>query len=157
MKRISEFINEKLKITSTRNIPSVDEFINAYDKYVLTSECLEFWFPSLDSIGKVKATDPNSIVKLPEYKIIGNEPFLDLSANKPFKYPKDTIYLYYIDLYLADNKSLFSIHYIPKEGLNSDNMKTRRYFDVYAEDLVDILGEDIYKETYNYLMNYEKN
>lgn len=157
MKRISEFINEKLKITSTRNIPSSDDFVNAFDKYIWKSESLEFYFSMLDSIGKIQATNPNSIVKLPEYKIKGNESFLDLKVNKFFKYPEDTIYLYYIGLYLDGNKYLFHINYIPKEGLNYDNMKTRRYFDVYAEDLVNILGEDIYKETYNYFEHYEKN
>ena len=157
MKGLTQHILEKLKITSTHNIPGVDEFINAFDKYIWKNELTEFKFTELDSIGKVKATDPNSIVKLPEYKIIGTENFLDIKANKFFKYPQDTIYLYYIDLYLDGDKHLFSIHYIPKEGLNSDNMKTRRYFDVYPEDLVDILGEDIYVETYNYLEQYEKN
>lgn len=157
MKAITSFINEKLKLTSTHNIPNINEFINAFDKYIWKSESLEFHFSMLDSIGKIQATNPNSIVKLPEYKIIGNESFLDLPDNKFFKYPQDTIYLYYIDLYLDGNKHLFSIHYIPKEGLNYDNLKTRRHFDVYPEDLINILGEDIYIETYNYLEHYEKN
>jgi hypothetical protein len=157
MKSFKQHILEKLKIASTHNIPSSDDFVNAFDKYIWKSESLEFYFSMLDSIGKIQATNPNSIVKLPEYKIIGNESFLDLNANKFFKYPEDTIYLYYIDLYLDGNKHLFSIHYIPKEGLNYDNMKTRRYFDVYPEDLPNILGEDIYKETYNYLEHYAKN
>lgn len=157
MKALTQHIFEKLKITSTRNIPNVDEFINAFDKYIWKSESFEFYLSMLDSIGKVRATDPNSIIKLPEYKIMGNESFLDLHDNKFFKYPEDTIYIYYISLYLDGDKHLFHINYIPKEGLNYDNLKTRRYFDVYPEDLVDILGEDIYKETYNYLEHYEKN
>lgn len=156
MRRINEFINEKLKISSTRNVPTIEQFINAFDKYFDITELFAFWLPELDSIGKVKASDPNSIVKLPEYKIIGTENFLDLRDNKYFKYPEDIIYLYYIELiYLEDDKYLFTIHYIPKEGLNHDNIKTRRYFTVNPEDLVNILGEDIYIETYEYLENYK--
>ena len=158
MKRISKFINEKLKITSTRNIPGVGKFIWAFKNYITASESFEFYFSMLDSIGKIQATDPNSIVKLPEYKLIGDEPFFDLPANKFFKYPQDTIYLYFIELLIDDAQYLFRINYIPKEGLNRDNMmKDRRYFEVYPEDLVNIIGEDIYIETYNYFEQYEKN
>jgi len=144
-----------LKVSSKHNLPSIEQFINAFDKYVNNSESIEFKFSLLDSIGKVKASNPNSIVKLPKYKIIGTENFLDLKDNKIFKYPKDTIYLYYIDLYYDGNQYLFNIHYIPKEGLNYDNLKTRRYFAVYPEDLPNVLGEDIYIETYEYLENYK--
>jgi hypothetical protein len=158
MKSFKQHIFEKLKIASTHNIPSADEFIKTFDKYITASESFEFYLSMLDSIGKVRAADPNSIVKLPEYKITSDESFFDLPANKFFKYPEDTIYIYYIELLLDGKQYLFRINYIPKEGLNRDNMmKDRRYFEVYPEDLVNVLGEDIYKETYNYLEHYEKN
>ena len=157
MKGLTQHILEKLKVSSKYIIPTAEQFINAFNKYVGIKEAFEFWLPELDSIGKVKATDPNSIVKLPKYKILGTENFLDLTDNKFFKYPQDTVYLYYLDLYLDGDQYLFSVHYIPKEGLNSDNVKTRRNFSVYPEDLINVLGEDIYIETYEYLEHYEKN
>ena len=158
MRRINEFINEKLKVSSKYIIPTIEQFINVFDKYFDISESFAFWLPELDSIGKVKASDPNSIVKLPKYKIIGTENFLNLADNNFFKYPEDIIYLYYIELvYLEDDKYLFTIHYIPKEGLNRDNIKTRRNFAVYPEDLINVLGEDIFIETYEYLEHYKKN
>lgn len=156
MKRINAFIIEKLKVSSKRNIPTTEQFITAYDKYVGVCETFTFWLSELDSIGKIKPTEPNSIRKLPEYKIIGTENFLDLKDNKFFKYPKDTIYLYYFELSYLDNyKYVFNIHYIPKEGLNNDNLRTRRYFSIYLEDLIDIIGEDIYIEIYDYMQNYK--
>ena len=158
MKSFKQHILEKLKVSSKRNIPGVGKFIYAFKRYISASESFEFYLSMLDSIGKVRATDPNSIVKLPEYKLIGDEEFFDLPANKTFKYPQDTIYIYFIELLLDNAQYLFRINYIPKEGLNRDNMmKDRRYFEVYPEDLVNILGEDIYIETYNYLEHYEKN
>lgn len=47
----------------------------------------------------------------------------------------------------------FVLYYLQQDGLTWKNAKRRKYFHIYKEDLIDIIGEDKYLEIYEYLKN----
>ena len=159
MKRISEFINEKLKVSSRKVIPSIDTFIEAFGKYIDETE-RPFTFSDLESCKNYDDTEPKTFINvLPPYEFTHDEEFLNLSGNKYFVIPKGTIYICAIDMFKDLNLDdyCFTLYYLPKNGLTAANFKQRRNFDIFKDDLVEIIGEDKYLEIYNYIKLYEKN
>ena len=51
----------------------------------------------------------------------------------------------------------FTLYYLPKDGLTRANFKQNRNFDIFKDDLIEIIGKDKYLELYDYLEHYEKN
>lgn len=49
----------------------------------------------------------------------------------------------------------FTVYYLPKDGLNMSNFTRRRNFDIFKDDLVEIIGENKYLEIYDYVKNYK--
>lgn len=159
MKGLSQHILEKLKVSNRKYIiPSIDEFIKEFEKYLDRSEQTFFSFRYLEPYKNYNAAYPKTFINvLPSYKFTHNEEFLDLPSNRGFGIPKDNIYINGIDMFKAGTKNSddyrFTIHYLPEIGLNQSNLRQHRYFYISKEDLIDIIGEDKYLEIYEYLKN----
>jgi len=161
MKSIRQHILEKLRVSKRKLIPSIDAFIEAFGKYINKTE-RSFDFNVLESCKNYIAAEPKTFINvLPSYEFTSNEEFLTLPGNKYFVIPKGTVYIYAIDMFKDSIQNLddynFTIYYLPKIGLTAANFKQRRSFNIFKDNLVDIIGEDIYLELYNYLEHYEKN
>jgi hypothetical protein len=161
MKRISEFINEKLKVSSHNIIPSIDAFIKEFGKYINKTE-RAFSFKNLESCKDYNSNEPETFINiLPSYEFTHDEEFLTLPGNRYFVIPKGTVYIYSIDMFKDNTQNLadyyFTLYYLDKDGLNSNNFQQRRNFDIFKDDLIEIIGEDKYLELYDYLERYEKN
>lgn len=158
MKRISEFIIEKLKVSNAHNLPSIDDFVNMFLEYINQSNDKEIRFRYLESCKDFKADDPETFVNvLPAYRFKGNEEFLHLRSNKRFAVPKGTIYTVCIELYKdkLDQNYYFTVFYLPESGMDKGTFSGRHWFDIYTDDLVEIIGEDKYLEIYDYMKNYK--
>ena len=159
MKGLSQHILEKLKVSNRKYIiPSIDEFIKEFEKYLDRSEQTFFSFRYLEPYKNYNAAYPKTFINvLPSYKFTHNEEFLDLPSNRGFGIPKDNIYINGIDMFKAGTENpddyRFTIHYLPEIGLNQSNLRQHRYFYISKEDLIDIIGEDKYLEIYEYLKN----
>ena len=159
MKGLSQHILEKLKVSNRKYIiPSIDEFIKEFEKYLDRSEQTFFSFRYLEPYKNYNAAYPKTFINvLPSYKFTHNEEFLDLPSNRGFGIPKDNIYINGIDMFKAGTKNSddyrFTIHYLPEIGLNQSNLRQHRYFYISKEDLIDSIGEDKYLEIYEYLKN----
>ena len=159
MKGLSQHILEKLKVSNRKYIiPSIDEFIKEFEKYLDRSEQAFFSFRYLEPYKNYNAAYPKTFINvLPSYKFTHNEEFLDLPSNRGFGIPKDNIYINGIAMFKAGTKNSddyrFTIHYLPEIGLNQSNLRQHRYFYISKEDLIDIIGEDKYLEIYEYLKN----
>ena len=159
MKGLSQHILEKLKVSNRKYIiPSIDEFIKEFEKYLDRSEQTFFSFRYLEPYKNYNAAYPKTFINvLPSYKFTHNEEFLDLPSNRGFGIPKDNIYINGIDMFKAGTKNSddyrFTIHYLPEIGLNQSNLRQHRYFYISKEDLINIIGEDKYLEIYEYLKN----
>ena len=159
MKGLSQHILEKLKVSNRKYIiPSIDEFIKEFEKYLDRSEQTFFSFRYLEPYKNYNAAYPKTFINvLPSYKFTHNEEFLDLPSNRGFGIPKDNIYINGIDMFKAGTENSddyrFTIHYLPEIGLNQSNLRQHRYFYISKEDLIDIIGEDKYLEIYEYLKN----
>lgn len=152
MKRISEFINEKLKVSSHNIIPSIDAFIKEFGKYINKTE-RAFSFKNLESCKDYNSNEPETFINiLPSYEFTYDEEFLTLPGNRYFVIPKGTIYIYSIDMFKDLNLDdyCFTLYYLDKDGLNSNNFQQRRNFDIFKDDLIEIIGKDKYLEIYNY-------
>ena len=157
MKGLSQHILEKLKVSKNNGIPSIDEFIKEFEKYLDRSE-QPFSFRYLESYKDYNASAPKTFINiLPPYKFTRNEEFLNLLSNRGFDIPKDTIYINGINMFKVGTERSddyrFTIHYLPEIGLNASNLRQKRYFYISKEDLIDIIGEDKYLEIYEYLKN----
>ena len=157
MKGLKQHILEKLKVSSNNGIPSIDEFIKEFEKYMGELE-RPFAFSQLESCEGYNIYDAETFIKvLPPYKFTGYEEFLNLLSNRGFDIPKDTIYINGIDMFKVGTERSddyrFAIHYLPEIGLNASNLRHKRYFYISKEDLIDIIGEDKYLEIYEYLKN----
>ena len=157
MKDLKHHILEKLKVSSRKYIPSIDSFIKEFEKYMDRSE-RAFSFRLLESCKDYHAADPKTFINvLPAYDFTGNEYFLNLPGNSDFVIPKDTIYINGINMFKDNIQNIddyyFSLYYLHKDGLTSENLKRRRYFHIFKDDFVDIIGEDKYLEIYEYLKN----
>ena len=157
MKALKQHILEKLKVSSNNVIPSIDEFIKEFEKYMGTLE-RPLAFSQLESCKGYNIHDPETFIKvLPPYKFTGNEEFLNLISNRGFDIPKGTIYINGINMFKVGTEKSddyrFTIHYLPEIGLNASNLRHKRYFYISKEDLIDIIGEDKYLEIYEYLKN----
>ena len=154
---IKQHILEKLKVSSNNGIPSIDEFIKEFEKYMDRSE-RPLGFSQLESCEGYDIYDPETFIKvLPPYKFTGDEEFLNLLSNRGFDIPKDTIYINGINMFKVGTEKSddyrFIIHYLPEIGVNASNLRHKRYFYISKEDLIDIIGEDKYLEIYEYLKN----
>lgn len=161
MRRINEFINEKLRVSSSKVMPYIDAFIEAFGKYINKTE-RGFGFSMLESCKGYNATEPETFIDvLPSYEFTGNEEFLTLPGNRYFVVPKGTIYISAIDMFKDSTQNLddyyFTLYYLPKVGLTPANFQQRHNFDIFKDDLIEIIGEDKYLEIYEYLEHYEKN
>ena len=157
MKELKQHILEKLKVFRHKDIPSIDAFIEEFGKYIDRSE-RAFSFRLLESCKDYHAADPKTFINvLPAYDFTGNEDFLNLPGNSDFVIPKGTIYIKAIDMFKDNIQNIddyyFSLYYLHKDGLTSENLRRRRYFHIFKDDVVDIIGEDIYLEIYQYLKN----
>ena len=157
MKELKQHILEKLKVSRNNAIPSIDEFIKEFEKYMGELE-RPFAFSQLESCEGYNIHDPETFINvLPSYKFTHNEEFLNLLSNRGFDIPKDTIYINGINMFKVGTERSddyrFAIHYLPEIGLNPSNSWHKRYFYIRKEDLIDIIGEDKYLEIYEYLKN----
>lgn len=161
MKSIRQHILEKLKVSTRKDIPSLDVFIEAFGNYIdMTEQPLNFGV--LESCKNYIAAEPKTFINvLPSYEFTHDEEFLTLPGNKYFVIPKGTIYICAIDMFKDSTQNLddyyFTLYYLSKLGLTSANFKQRHNFDIFKDDLVEIIGEDKYLEIYNYVKQYEKN
>lgn len=156
MKGLTQHILEKLKVSSKRNLPSIEEFVSVFNKYYDKTFEEKVNFQSLESIGKIDWENPkNYIHLLPEYKIKGNEDFLKLPYNKHIQMPTDSVYIYLLKLCGTTNDPYFMVRYAPSGGMNSENLSSlgTRNFYINPEDVIDVIGEDIYLEIYKWLLN----
>lgn len=156
MKGLSQHILEKLKVSSKRNLPSIDEFVSAFKEYYYKTFEEKVNFQSLESIGKIDWENPKNYIHiLPEYKIKGNEDFLKLPDNKSIKIPTDSVYIYVLIICNIKTNTHFMVRYAPGAGMNSKNLSSlgTRNFYINPEDLIDIIGEDLYLEIYKWLLN----
>jgi len=161
MKSIRQHILEKLKVSSKHNLPSIDAFIETFGKYINRTE-RDFNFRVLESCKNYDSTDPKTFINvLPSYEFTGNEEFLNLPTNKYIVIPKGTVYICSIDMFKNSTQNsddyCFTLYYLPKVGLTAANFKQPRNFDIFKDDLVEIIGENTYLELYDYLERYEKN
>ena len=157
MKKISEFIIEKLKISSHKDIPSIDAFIEEFGNYINKIEH-PVSLNVLESCKYCEAGEPKTFINvLPSYEFNGNEEFLNLPGNKNFVIPEGTIYICAIDMFHGGTGYVddyyFILYYLPKDGLNRANFKQRRNFNIFKDDLIEIIGKDIYLELYKWLLN----
>ena len=157
MKGLSQHILEKFKVSSRNYIPSIDTFVKEFEKYMDRSE-RAFSFRYLESCKDYHAVDPKTFIDvLPSYKFTRNEEFLTLPGNSDFVIPNDTIYIRAIDMFKDNIQNTddyyFVLYYLHQDGLTWKNAKRRKYFHIYKEDLIDIIGEDKYLEIYEYLKN----
>lgn len=158
MKALTQHILEKLKVSSKRDLPSINDFTNMFLEYINQSEDTEIRFRYLESCKDFNADEPETFVNvLPSYRFTGDEEFLQLYSNKKFVVPKSTIYIVGIDLYKDkfDQDYYFTVYFIPESGLSKATFKERHWFTIYKDDLIEIIGEDIYLETYDYMKNYK--
>lgn len=158
MKRINEFITEKLKVSPKYNLPSIDDFINMFLEYINQSNNTDIRFRYLESCKDFRGDEPETFVNvLPTYKFNGNEEFLHLRGNKRFVVPKGTIYIVGIDLFKdkLDQDYYFTVYFLPEGGIDNATLNARHWFNIYKDDLIDIIGEDIYLEIYDYMKNYK--
>lgn len=156
MKGLSQHILEKLKVSSKRNLPSIEEFVSAFKEYYYKTFEEKVNFQSLESIGKIDWENPKNYIHiLPEYKIKGNEDFLKLPDNKSIKIPTDSVYIYVLIICNITTNPHFMVRYATGAGMNSKNLSSlgTRNFYINPEDLIDIIGEDLYVEIYNWLLN----
>lgn len=156
MKGLSQHILEKLKVSSKRNLPSIDEFVSAFKEYYYKTFEEKVNFQSLESIGKIDWENPKNYIHiLPEYKIKGNEDFLKIPDNKFIKMPTDKVYLYLLELCGIKTDPYFMVRYAPSGGMNNKNLSSlgTRNFYINPDDVIDIIGEDIYLEIYKWLLN----
>lgn len=159
MKSIRQHILEKLKVSTRKVIPSIDAFVEAFGKYIDKTE-RDFSFRALESCKNCDAMEPKTFINvLPSYKFTHDEEFLTLPGNKYFVIPKSTIYISSIDMFKDSTQNLddyyFTLYFLPKGGITNANFKQRRNFDIFKDDLVDIIGEDKYLEIYDYMKNYK--
>lgn len=155
MKGLTQHILEKLKVSSKRNLPSIEEFIDVFNKYYDKTFNEKVNFQSLESIGKIDWENPKTYIHiLPEYKIKGNEDFLKLPYNKSIKMPTDSVYIYLLKI-CGTNDPYFMVRYAPSSGMNIENLSSlgTRNFYINPEDVIDIIGEDLYLEIYKWLLN----
>ena len=157
MKELKQHILEKLKVSRNNAIPSIDEFIKEFEKYMGILE-RPLAFSQLESCEGYDIHDPETFINvLPPYKFTGYEEFLNLPSNRGFDIPKGTIYINGINIFKVGTERSddyrFTIHYLPETGLNASNLRHKRYFYISKEDLIDIIGEDKYLEIYEYLKN----
>lgn len=155
MKRINTYISEKLKVSSKRDLPSIEEFIVVFNKYYDKTFEEKVNFQSLESIGKIDWENPQNYIHiLPEYKIKGNEDFLKLPYNKFIKMPTDSVYIYVLQI-CGNTDTYFMVRYAPSCGMNSKNLSSLGTRNIYInpEDVIDIIGEDLYLEIYKWLLN----
>jgi hypothetical protein len=155
MKRINTYISEKLKISSKTDLPSIEEFIAVFNKYYDKTFNEKVNFQDLESIGRIDFENPQNYIHiLPEYKIKGNEDFLKLPYNKFIKMPTDSVYIYVLQI-CGNTDTYFMVRYAPSCGINSKNLSSlgRRNIYINPEDVIDIIGEDLYLEIYKYLLN----
>ena len=155
MKRINTYISEKLKISSKLDLPSMEEFIDVFNKYYDKTFNEKVNFQDLESIGKIDWENAQNYIHiLPEYKIKGNEDFLKLPYNKFINMPTDSVYIYVLQI-CGNTDTYFMIRYAPSCGMNSKDWASlgRRNFYINPEDVLDIIGEDLYLEIYKWLLN----
>ena len=157
MKGLKQHILEKLKVSRNNAIPSIDEFIKEFEKYMDGSE-RPISFSQLESCKGYDIHKPETFINvLPPYNFTGAEDFLNLLSNRGFDIPKDTIYINGINMFKVGTENSddyrFTIHYLPEIGLIPSNSWHKRYFYIRKEDLIDIIGEDKYLEIYEYLKN----
>ena len=155
MKSFKQHIFEKLKISSNHNLPSIEEFIDVFNKYYDKTFNEKVNFQDLESIGSIDFANPQNYIHiLPEYKIKGNEDFLNLRYNKFINMPTDSVYIYVLQI-CGDTNPYFMVRYAPSCGMNSKNLSSlgRRNFYINPEDVIDIIGEDLYLEIYKWLLN----
>lgn len=155
MKSFKQHIFEKLKISSNHNLPSIEEFIDVFNKYYDKTFNEKVNFQDLESIGSIDFANPQNYIHiLPEYKIKGNEDFLNLRYNKFINMPTDSVYIYVLQI-CGDNDPYFMVRYAPSGGMNRKNLSklgTRNMY-IKPEDVIDIIGEDLYLEIYKWLLN----
>ena len=158
MKAITSFINEKLKVSSHKDIPSIDVFIEEFGKYINKTE-RGFSFKDLESCKDYNATEPKTFINvLPSYEFNGNEEFLNLPGNRrDFVIPTGTVYIRGIDMFHGGTGYVddyyFILEYLPEDGLTTANFKQRRSFNIFKDDLIEIIGKDIYLELYKCILN----
>lgn len=159
MKSIRQHILEKLKVSTGKDIPSIDAFIEEFGKYIDRTE-RQLDFRVLESCKNYIPGEPKTFINvLPAYEFSGNEEFLNLPGNKHFVIPKGTVYIYAIDMFKDSTQHsddyYFTVYYLPKDGLNMSNFTRRRDFDIFKDDLVEIIGENKYLEIFDYIKNYK--
>lgn len=155
MKALSQHILEKLKISSKLTLPSIEEFIAVFNKYYDKTFNEKVNFQDLESIGSIDWENPQNYIHiLPEYKIKGDEDFLKLPYNKFIKMPTDSVYIYVLQI-CGNTDTYFMVRYAPSCGMNVKNLSSlgRRNFYINPEDVIDIIGEDLYLEIYEWLLN----
>lgn len=155
MKSINNFILEKLKVSSKRNLPSIDDFCNRFLQYIHKNAKTSIRFLDLDVFNSFDIDKPETFDILPTYEFTGHEKFLNMQSNRFVHIPEGIIYLISIDMFL-EKDYYFSLHYILEGGLYSMDFQHPYYFDVSKEDLLEVIGEDTYLELYDYLEQYEK-
>ena len=135
MRRISDFITEKLKVTVKSYNITLEEFINAFKDYTVKRQ-LRHTVINLNDIFNV-FNDFRKYPKILDYNgdytdadVIG-EPIVQLGYFFDEILNKDTLYIYY-----------------GRYG-GTINFET-------TEELNDVFGEDVLNKIYNYLQQYEK-
>lgn len=156
MKGLTQHILEKLKISSKRNLPSINAFCNRFLQYIHKNAKTSIRFLDLDVFNSFDLDKPETFDILPSYEFTGHEKFLNMQSNRNRHIPEGTIYLVSIDMFL-EKDYYFSLHYILPGGLDVMDFQHPYYFDVSKEDLLEVIGEDTYLELYDYLEQYEKN
>ena len=158
MKGLTQHILEKLKVSSKRNLPSIDDFCDIFFQYIQSERKTSIKFLDLDVCKGFDLDNPETFDILPSYEFTGHEKFLYMSNNRGIYIPKGTIYLTNIDMYLTSSKDdyYFSFHYLLEGGLAIMDFKQPYNFRIRKEDLLDVISEDLYLELYDYLKQYEK-
>lgn len=156
MKHINTYILEKLKISSKRNLPSINDFCNRFFQYIHSKRKTDINFLDLPLYKNFDIDKPESYNVLPSYEFSGNESFLKMKNNRDIHIPEGTIYLISIGMFY-DRDYYFRVDYILEGGLDAMDFQHPYYFYVSKEDLLDVIGEDAYLELYDYLEQYEKN
>ena len=161
MKSFKQHILEKLKVSSKRNLPAIDDFCNRFLQYIHAETKTNIPFLDLPMCkGKgFDADKPETFDVLPSYEFTGHEPFLNMRDNKGIYIPEGIIYLISIDMFLTSSKDdyEFSFHYILEGGLAVMDFSHPYHFSIRKEDLLDVISEDMYLELYDYLEQYDKN
>jgi hypothetical protein len=161
MKELRQHILEKLKISSKRNLPSIDDFCKRFLQYIHSE--IKTYIAFLDlPICKGKGFDlhkPETYDIFPSYEFTGHEAFLNMRDNRGIYIPEGIIYLTSIDMFLTSSKDDydFIFHYILGDGYDTMDFSHPYQFSIRKEDLLDVISEDMYLELYDYLEHYEEN